>query len=171
MKKKKGISPLIATVLILGFTIALAALIMVWGQRFTTGMQKQTEETANTQIICATEVAFKIKDVCKSTTPAGYKVVVENNGNRKIERMIVRFYESSDKVRAFTDAFSGTGIDGYSIGSVTLNPATGTPTLASVKLVEAIPVILVEGKQVTCSANNQEFGSLEGAAITTACTS
>ena len=32
---KKGISPLIATVLILGFTVALAAIIMTWGTDFT----------------------------------------------------------------------------------------------------------------------------------------
>jgi len=170
MGKKKGISPLIATVLILGFTVALAAVIMVWGQRFTTGMQKQTEETANTQIICATEVAFKIKDVCKAA-PAGYKVVVENNGQRKIVRMIIRFYESSDKVRAFTDAFSGRGIDGFAVSSVTLDPAAGTPALTSVKVVEAIPVIMVESREVTCSANNQEFGNFGSAAITTLCTS
>jgi len=40
---KKGISPLVATVLIIGFTVALAAVIMVWGQDFITGMVERTE--------------------------------------------------------------------------------------------------------------------------------
>ena len=31
---KRGISPLIATVLIVGFTIALAAMIITWGGNF-----------------------------------------------------------------------------------------------------------------------------------------
>lgn len=32
--RNKGISPLIATVLLLGFTVALAAIIMTWGKSF-----------------------------------------------------------------------------------------------------------------------------------------
>ena len=37
--EKKGISPLIATVLILGFTVALAAVIMTWGSVPETGVR------------------------------------------------------------------------------------------------------------------------------------
>ena len=44
MKRNKGISPLIATVLILGFTVALALIIMVWGQKFTETQKMQEEE-------------------------------------------------------------------------------------------------------------------------------
>lgn len=167
MGKKKGISPLIATVLILGFTVALAAIIMVWGQRFTVGMQKQTEETANTQMVCATDVDFKIKDVCVSTSPAGYKVVIENNGKKKIDNLVVRFYQASDKMQANPTMFAS-GIGEFAIASDTFNPTQLTAN--SVKYLEAIPVITISGKQITCSANKQDFGSLDGAAIKDACT-
>ena len=44
--KKRGISPLIATVLLIGSTIALAALVMVWAQElFKTTTGEQSEET------------------------------------------------------------------------------------------------------------------------------
>ena len=36
---KRGISPLIATVLIIGFTVALAAVIITWGGRFILRLQ------------------------------------------------------------------------------------------------------------------------------------
>ncbi|MEM4245398.1 MAG: archaellin/type IV pilin N-terminal domain-containing protein [Candidatus Nanoarchaeia archaeon] len=167
MRHKKGISPLIATVLILGFTVALAAIIMVWGQRFTTTMQKQTEETSTTQITCATDVDFKIKDVCQvSSSPLKYKVVIENNGKIKLEKLIVRFYEGSDKMKAKDDLFAN-GIESYMINSAEYTPGTD---LNNVKYVEAIPIIKISGKEVTCSANKQDFGDLSGSAITTPCT-
>ncbi len=168
MRHKKGISPLIATVLILGFTVALAAIIMVWGQRFTQGMQEQTQETANTQIICATEVAFKIKDVCVSSNPAGYKVVIQNDGKMKIERLVVRFYEAPDKMQANSQMFSTNGIEAFAVNNEVFNPTQLTAN--SVKLVEAMPVIKVSGKEVTCSANVKEYGDINGASITRACT-
>lgn len=53
MKNKKAISPLIATVLLIGFAVALAAVVMTWGGGF---IKKTTEETgsaAEKTIMCA----------------------------------------------------------------------------------------------------------------------
>ncbi len=158
MRRKRGISPLIATVLILGFTVALAAIIMIWGQRFTTNMQKQTEETANTQIKCATDVDFKINNVCAAS--GGYKVTIENNQGTKLDKVIVRFFKAVDNMQTNDTMFSTTGVAAYSISSETANL-----TLSGVKYVEAIPIVTIGGKQVTCAANKQEFGSLDGAPI------
>jgi len=62
--KKRGISPLIATVLIIGFTVALAAIIMTWGQSFIKKTQETTTETTNIALICAQEVKPDIKEAC-----------------------------------------------------------------------------------------------------------
>ncbi|MDD5178623.1 MAG: hypothetical protein PHT54_05095 [Candidatus Nanoarchaeia archaeon] len=75
---KKGISPLIATVLIIGFTVALAAVIMTWGQKFTKDIQEQTEETSGSQITCANEVDFEIKKVCLESGNS-YRVTISND--------------------------------------------------------------------------------------------
>lgn len=159
MRNKKGISPLIATVLILGFTVALAAIIMVWGTRFTTGMQKQTEETANTQMKCATDVNFKISNVCVVPGSGGYKVVIENNGNTKLDNLIVRFYSSADNMNTSQDMFPS-GVDRYAITGGIYTGATG-----GIKYVEAIPIVTIAGRPVTCSANKQDFGSLDGPSL------
>lgn len=161
MENKKGISPLIATVLILGFTVALAAVIMVWGTRFTTNIQEQTEETANTQVICTNDVAFKISNVCRVTTdPAvtnNYKVFIENNGIRDIRSLNVRFYKSNTEVTT-KEMFSS------SIGKYALdNEETGVlASITELLYVQAIPTITVNGRPVVCTANIQDFGSLEG---------
>ena len=55
---KKGISPLIATVLIIGFTIVLSALVITWG----TGLFKKTVASTETlskfNILCTNEIDF-----------------------------------------------------------------------------------------------------------------
>ena len=43
---KRGISPLIATVLIIGFTVSLAAIILIWGQGLQKGMTDNVEMSA-----------------------------------------------------------------------------------------------------------------------------
>lgn len=156
MKHKRGISPLIATVLILGFTVALAAVIMVWGQKFTTGMQKQTEGTANTQMSCAADVDFNIQSVCR-TTIGGYTVTVENTRAQRIDGLIVRFYESADTVQS-ANMFAA-GIGSYEVTSGVYTPST---TPINTVFIEAIPIVTIGGKQITCSANKQEWGRLDG---------
>ncbi len=163
MRKKKGISPLIATVLILGFTVALAAVIMVWGNRFTTTIQKQTEETSTTTLSCATDVDLEIVNVCNDTTSTltvpFYKITASNNQAGKINRIIMRFYNGTGSGGAFTNStvfvYSG-GISGY--GSV-VETVVGT---GEANYIEAIPVAVINGKEVTCSASIVEYGEMGG---------
>jgi len=53
MKDKKGISPLIATVLIIGFTIVLAALVIQWGGDLFKGFQEETGKSAEVSMACS----------------------------------------------------------------------------------------------------------------------
>ncbi len=163
MRQKKGISPLIATVLILGFTVALAAVIMVWGQRFTVGIQKQTEETATIQLNCATDVDLKLVSVCNRTCSTcsswEYRVTAQNDQAGKITKLILRFSNASS-VNTTNEAFAAVGgIPGY--GTVT--QIVGGIEEAS--YVEAIPVAIINGKETTCSANKQSVGEQGGPAF------
>lgn len=177
--KKKGISPLIATVLIIGFTVALAAIIITWSTAFTKKMQSTTEQTANTQVLCATDVVFSIKSVC--ATADSYKVLIQNDGKEPINNWIVRFYQSDDKVRATDTRDPSININGtdYSIGafgiqqltfsgtSLPKDPATGVSYAGLVKKVEAIPVIR-SNPPIVCSQNVGSYGdsSSGGTAMT-----
>ncbi len=52
-RNKKGISPLIATVLLIGFAVALAAVVIKWGLDFIKNKADATESPTQNKIICA----------------------------------------------------------------------------------------------------------------------
>ena len=52
MLSKRGVSPLIATVLIIGFTVALAAIIFTWGSSFVKDTTEQTSQNARSSLSC-----------------------------------------------------------------------------------------------------------------------
>ena len=59
MKGKKGISPLIATVLIIGFTIVLAALVITWGTGLFKRTVAETETVSKFNLLCTTGVDYE----------------------------------------------------------------------------------------------------------------
>lgn len=156
---KRGISPLIATVLLLGFTIALAAVIINWGQGFTKGIQQQTEETSNIKIACASDVAFGISLACVSGSDI--KVTIKNDGAKNIEKFSYRLYNSPSDV---STGSVNTSLEAFGIKTYTL-----TGVAAGVKQVEFVPVITLKGKQVTCSSNTEKYGDAEGTATLSSC--
>lgn len=159
---KRGISPLIATVLIIGFTVALAAVIISWGQTFTRNIQQQTETSSTEQISCATEVVFDVTNAC--STGSDIKVIVKNDGSRKIDKFLARSYRAADNVVQNELTFGGDGIAAFGIESQIFTPvyASGTgPT----KMVELIPVVTINNKQVTCSLNIKKYGQIDGTGL------
>ena len=150
---RRGISPLIATVLIIGFTVALASIIMTWGTEFTKRMQASTEETSNLQIICATDVIFDIKSVTKSGDD--YNILISNDGKEPIKKWKIRLYETASLVESQD---SSTGIEAFGIKQITVNT-----TLTGIRKVEAIPIIK---ENVVCAQNVASYGNTEGEFIT-----
>ena len=162
IKSKKGISPLIATVLILGFTVALAAAIMTWGTTFTKNIQEGTSKSATAQISCAQDVSLTVKGVCTGGTVTGYGITISNDGTANIDSFTVRLYENANKAESVAVATP--------ISSLGLNQIVVMPTqVASVDKVEVIPTITVEGNKVTCPQNVAPFGSLDNVPFTDAC--
>ncbi len=159
---KKGISPLIATVLILGFTVALAAVIMTWGTSFTKDMQKTTKETADIQVVCATDVDFDIKSVCYNE-PNSYKILIQNDGTENIIKWKFRVFEDDTKAESVD---SSTSVSAFGLGQITITTSGG---LDAVRKIEAIPIIQKSGSEVVCSQTVDSYGDSSGSNITTAC--
>ena len=82
--KKRGISPLIATILIIGFTIVLAALIMTWGMDLYKSIKEEQELKAETELICASKIAPVVKASCLKLLPY-IQAEIQNNGENDIE--------------------------------------------------------------------------------------
>lgn len=152
---KKGISPLIATVLILAFTVALAAIIMNWGTGFTKDLLKTTSKGSTANIACAQDVKLEITSACRDTATGGtYKIAVENNGNRDVVKFNVRMYRSPTEV--YSDAIVDT------LGPFVADTITTTIQAAQVKKIVIIPSIVIEGQTVTCSDIGEEYGDVAG---------
>lgn len=83
LKSKKGVSPLIATVLIIGFTIVLAAVVMQWGGSFVRTLTEQTASSADVQIRCM-EIDFD----AVATSPDTIKIT--NNKDNTISDVLIQ---------------------------------------------------------------------------------
>ena len=96
---KGGVSPLIATVLIIGFTVILAVLIINWGTDFFKTVQEDTSETTEIQFVCVNDLRFDISSAKCLTDPVtgvkGLEVNVNNNGGIRIEDIFMRYESKS----------------------------------------------------------------------------
>jgi len=174
---KRGISPLIATVLIIGFTVALAAVIMTWGQSFSKSMSESTEETTNVQLTCTRDVVFVLDTVCSDT--GKLRLTVENNGNKNLDEITARIKVDATTVDVVTNLTlyprnpAGTvtaGLKAYDLGIYEIPDALLVDTSAAdVTEVELIAVITVGGKEVTCPNAVAKFGDVVKAEKVASC--
>ena len=93
-KNKKGISPLIATVLIIGFTIVIAALVITWGTNLFKKTQEATGQQAYINLAC-TETLGNM-DLTISKQPGNVvSMTVDNSVRRAIDGFVVRVYDAT----------------------------------------------------------------------------
>lgn len=167
--KRKGISPLIATVLIIGFTVALAAVIMTWGMDFVDMIKEKTGKTASESITCATDVAFDIKSACKSGTNE-YTLLVENDGVLNVEGWVIRLYSSEMDVGKKEDTPDvEVKLEKNAIKKLVVTAPSEMEKPDEVKKIEAIPKIKVKGKEITCTKKVDSYGDEYGSVLN-ACT-
>ncbi|MFH1592818.1 MAG: archaellin/type IV pilin N-terminal domain-containing protein [Candidatus Woesearchaeota archaeon] len=175
---KKGISPLIATVLIIGFTVALAALIITWGGQFIRQTQSQVGQETDLQVLCS-QVKFDITGVsCTGTLPEGLgdidTISVVSQGNQQIEDFTVRVTGvCADDGNPTTDCtanledvwvddnialttpplirFGAGEMDDGSLDEIENN-------LKEVRLIELIAIVADDaGRRMTCEAGIEEY--------------
>lgn len=160
---KKGISPLIATVLVIGFTVALAAVILTWGTSFTKSIQKGTEETTEIQLACAQDVQFDVKSACYDSVANGIKFIVENNGNRDLVKFNARLKVSETDISAGevpnptapNPILPRFGLQTYTLTAADVPGITGKE--ASVQEVTLVPVIKIGDREITCAQTIESY--------------
>ncbi|MDD3264034.1 MAG: hypothetical protein PHT94_04025, partial [Candidatus Nanoarchaeia archaeon] len=60
---KKGVSPLIATVLLIAFTVAIGSVVMNWGTSYIKEEQVKATSTSDVRLTCATNVNLKLMKI------------------------------------------------------------------------------------------------------------
>ncbi|MBI2110144.1 hypothetical protein HYT58_03170 [Candidatus Woesearchaeota archaeon] len=145
--KKRGISPLIATVLLIGFTVALAVLVINWGVEYTKKTTEQTGKTTTAALKCATELNF---DLVKFDCASG-SITVDNKGAIDIKSIIFRVYKGNS-VTPDLDA-GKQGVTKFNVRGFTL--AGG----ANADKIEALATIAGEegSEDITCSQAPKAF--------------
>ncbi|MBT4576974.1 hypothetical protein HOM13_02390 [Candidatus Woesearchaeota archaeon] len=159
-RNKKGISPLIATVLLIGFAVALAAVVMTWGLDFIKSTADATESQTQNTLICASDLSFAISDV----NPSEGSVTVDNRGQVDIKSVIFRIYGSSgvDTLDSSTGELNIASIPKFGVKkfmdnetSTRLIDLLGSPATK----VEAIATVAGDAgeEDIVCPQNIQEF--------------
>ena len=111
---KRGISPLIATVLLIGFTVILAILVITW----VTGVVENTTEETSSSVDAQHKCLNSIGDlVARFTDTAGfppYKIDIINEGSTDYETVQI-MWSDSGSTNAYTSSI--TALAGYSSDS------------------------------------------------------
>lgn len=81
--KKRGISPLVATVLLVGFVVAVALIVFLWGRNFLQEKAEKEGALGQAQIEC-NSVEIEIKDIGAAENS------VVNVGSTTIDGFIIR---------------------------------------------------------------------------------
>lgn len=141
---KKGVSPIIATVLLIAFAVALGAVVMNWGKGFVETTAKDTENKANLDLACEQSLSFGVKTigqtpkVCFNTTHV--KVMLENTGSVDITGMQIMFFNNdSDSYNFENDTLT------IPAGSVTKFMSINHNLTGDIVQVEFIPKITPKG--------------------------
>lgn len=141
--KKKGISPLIATVLLVGFTVALVVLIILWGRSYTEEQAAKQGALSKAKLKCQ-QIGFSIP-----TQPSSSGLTLKNIKSVQIDDFIFRELSSSGSAKLINPKTTPVVLSGNGQTTVTFST---TP-----KKVEIIPRILAGGSTyVPCSAQSKK---------------
>ena len=150
-REKRGITPLIATVLLIGFTIVLAMLVWFWFSEFITEKTQKQGEIVEAQLSCVTGIDFRIRRACFDPPPINsVTLTIENNANNKVDGFIVRIAGQNDPD---VDVFDiPKSINALSVEDIQVFPdKVSSPTNAIV-----IPRLTIGGGTTSCSEQAAE---------------
>lgn len=171
---KKGVSPLIATVLLIAFSVALGAVVMNWGTSYVRDTSEASEANSDDKVMCSTVVDVEftevngVKRVFYSNGTANITLIigVRNTGNQDINGFYVSMIGNTD-IRTEKYEFNSGSIllKGYakSFNQVFNDSITVTEYLTGDKLVgiELVPFTMVNGREVTCAGKSIKLNAID----------
>jgi|SRR3989344_4523178 len=141
---KRAITPLIATILLIGFTVVLAGIIFTWGNKLASSLQQMSEETSEKEITCISDFSLRFRkaEVIESNK---IRLLVENNGQGNIDKFKVRVYgkDGVDNIE------TSDGLNSYEIKNIEI-PYNSLKT-GNVNEVEIFLSTTQNGVSVICS--------------------
>jgi len=113
---------LISTILIVGFTIAMAVVVMVWGRDLIGSTQSDIQDRVQGELSCSADVAFSVKSCECSDTEC--LIQVANDGDIAIKEIAYRLYDSSSLFDSGTKSASldSWKVEDFLIDSLEMSP-------------------------------------------------
>jgi flagellin-like protein len=168
-QSKKGISPLVATVLLIAFAITIGALIMGWGQGLIEGSAETAKSTSDREIFCTVGTSLQVKVVAGekklcyrnvSNSQGRIDFMLENNGDKQVSGIRMVIVGETDENEVYDlDNLTIIG-GGVKKGTQTYNMTV----LGNVTQVEFIPKVISDSASVPELCSNrrlQEDGIFE----------
>ena len=153
---KKGVSPLIATVLLIAFAVAIGSVVMTWGRGYVEEMQSTSQERSNAALECVNNVQLSLVDVgneptCLYNESAGLitvEFILENSPWRDIEKVDVRFFAIDDRIPlSFTLNDSMMKKSEAKFFEFAYDSSKGAP-----KMISLTPVISLGSREFSCDS-------------------
>lgn len=110
----KGLSPLVATVLLIAFTVGVGGLISVWISGFTQTSSKIVSKEGETQILCSNG-AIDLSNLRYCSTTNNISGIIKNNGRITIGNITLQTIFSNGSL--ISHALNDTGTGGASSGN------------------------------------------------------
>ncbi|MFH1408798.1 MAG: archaellin/type IV pilin N-terminal domain-containing protein [Nanoarchaeota archaeon] len=151
MQNKRGVSPLIATVLLIAFAVALGAVVMSWGRGYVNEQAKGVSESSDRDITCTTDVRLdwyersRTKQVCFGD---GFVWFMIENGPVK-DIVDLRLIIDGDK-----DVFTNESILNQTFAKADIkrfNISYDNATYGAVRQINIYPTVDINGNRVICS--------------------
>ncbi|MBU0930191.1 MAG: hypothetical protein KJ623_03920 [Nanoarchaeota archaeon] len=161
-KTKKGVSPLIATVLIIGFTIVLAAVVMQWGGSF---VRDLTEKTAESTTVATECIGMNFEIVSAKYFPemslggspetfsdANITFKVTSNVDKKIKSFVALLQHKSGSSESLSTQVAGCEVTGYTSKECKIDTTLIITTGTDADSIKLIPMIeLSDGSAKGCT--------------------
>ncbi len=143
INNKRGISPLIATVLLIGFTIVLAALVFQWGGQLFKSIQTQTGCESQGRIACTSNMAITLGNVAFTGASNSITQLIVNNGvsSKSITTFAVQIEKTDGTIKTQPINLANPLIPGDSLDLASTGISFGTTIIpiADIKAVHVIP--------------------------------
>jgi len=144
--KKKGVSPLIATVLLIGFAISIAAVAAIWSVDYLKQQSQKEDLRIGAESICATGVEISVKSA-KCVAGKINDFVIKNGGSEKIVGFTVRI-EGDKGIEVVT---APNAINQNEQKSIIPEPSYSVSKVGAVESLEVIPIIKNENFTQRCT--------------------
>lgn len=159
---RKGVSPLIATVLLIAFAVALGAVVMNWGRGYVEDTADFAQKKSDTEIKCSMDISTEVikiggnSQICYDSDTETLNFTIQNSGTVRVDGMRVQAISNKSNIatREINETFHiAQPKRTYMNYSIEGN--------GSIKQARFTPLIMVDEKGEWCAQNTLKVENID----------